>query len=97
MAWYQLLRLRANSNQHDVKKQSHHHDKRKFSQIDIQPGLVRPNASYRDAAKADNGLSHQLAYDITFAFELLGFIKIVDKGKAGSNGGKAAEFRYLAS
>lgn len=53
--------------------------------------------SYRDAAKADNGLSHQLAYDITFAFERLGFIKIVDKGKAGSNGGKAAEFRYLAS
>jgi CHC2 zinc finger len=51
--------------------------------------------SYRDAAKAHNGLSHQLAYDITLAFERLGFIKIVDKGKAGATGGKAAEFRYL--
>jgi hypothetical protein len=51
--------------------------------------------SYRDAAKAHNSLSHQGAYDITLAFERLGFIKIVDKGKPGSNGGKAAEFRYL--
>jgi hypothetical protein len=49
--------------------------------------------SYRDAAKAHNGLSHQLAYDITLAFDRLGIIKIVDKGKAGANGGKAAEFR----
>jgi hypothetical protein len=51
--------------------------------------------SYRDAAKAYNGLSHQLAYDITLAFDRLGIIKIVDKGKACPNGGKAAEFRYL--
>ena len=51
--------------------------------------------SYRDAAKAHNGLSHRLAYDVTLAFDRLGIIKIVDKGKAGANGGKAAEFRYL--
>ena len=51
--------------------------------------------SYRDAAKAQNGFSHQLAYDITLAFERLGLIKIVDKGKASPNGGQAAEFRYL--
>jgi hypothetical protein len=51
--------------------------------------------SYRDAAKAHNSLSHQVAYDITLAFERLGFIKIVDKGRPGPNGGKAAEFRYL--
>jgi len=51
--------------------------------------------SYRDAAKAHNGLSHQLAYDITLAFDRLGIITIVDKGKAGASGGKAAEFLYL--
>ena len=51
--------------------------------------------SYRDAAKAHNELSHQVSYDITHAFERLGIIKIVDKGKACPNGGKAAEFRYL--
>jgi hypothetical protein len=51
--------------------------------------------SYRDAAKAHKGLSRQLAYDVTLAFDRLGFIKIVDKGKAGASGGKAAEFRYL--
>jgi hypothetical protein len=51
--------------------------------------------SYRDAAKAHSGLSHQLAYDVTFAFARLGIIKIVHKGKTGLNGGKAAEFRHL--
>ena len=51
--------------------------------------------SYRDAAKAHNGLSHQSVYDITLAFDRLGIIEIVDKGKAGLNSGKAAEFRYL--
>jgi hypothetical protein len=51
--------------------------------------------SYRDAAKAHNGLGHQLAYDITLAFDRLGIINIIDKGKACPNGGKAAEFRYL--
>jgi CHC2 zinc finger len=51
--------------------------------------------SYRDAAKAHQSLNHQLAYDITLAFERLSFIKIVDKGKAGPNGGKAAKFGYL--
>jgi hypothetical protein len=51
--------------------------------------------SYRDAAKAHKGLSRQLAYDVTLAFDRLGIIEIVDKGKAGANGGKAAEFRYL--
>ena len=51
--------------------------------------------SYRDAAKAHGGLSHQLAYDITRVFDQLGSIKTVDKGHARANGGKAAEFRYL--
>jgi hypothetical protein len=51
--------------------------------------------SYRDAAKAHQTLSHQLAYDITLAFERLGVIQIVHKGKAGLESGKAAEFRYL--
>jgi hypothetical protein len=51
--------------------------------------------SYRDAAKAYDGLSHQSAYDITFALVRFGVIKIVSKGKAGLNSGKAAEFRYL--
>jgi hypothetical protein len=53
--------------------------------------------SYRDAAKAHQSLSHQLAYDITLAFERLGVIQIVNKGKAGLESGKAAEFRYLLS
>jgi hypothetical protein len=51
--------------------------------------------SYRDAAKAHNGLSHQVAYDITLAFDRLGIIQIVDKGQAHANGGKAAEFQCL--
>jgi hypothetical protein len=51
--------------------------------------------SYRDAAKARNGLSHQVAYDITLVLDRLEAIKIIDKGKAHPNGRKAAEFRYL--
>ena len=51
--------------------------------------------SYRDAAKAYEGLSAQSAYNITLALDRLGVIKIVCKGKARSNRGKAAEFRYL--
>jgi hypothetical protein len=51
--------------------------------------------SYRDAAKAHEQLTHQLAYDITLAFDRLGLIKIVDKGNACANGGRATEFRYL--
>ena len=53
--------------------------------------------SYRDAAKARENLNHQSAYNITLALARLGVIKIVRKGKAGLNGGKAAEFRYLLS
>jgi len=53
--------------------------------------------TYRDAAKAGNGLSHQLTYVITFAFDWLGIIKVVDKGHARPSGGKAAEFRYIVS
>jgi hypothetical protein len=51
--------------------------------------------SYRDAAKAYDGLSHQTAHTITLALARLGIIKIVRKGKACLNGGKAAAFRYL--
>ncbi len=51
--------------------------------------------SYRDAAKVCDGLSHQEAHKITGALETVGVIKIVSKGKAGLNGGEAAEFRYL--
>jgi hypothetical protein len=50
--------------------------------------------SYRDAGEAC-GLTHQAAHTITAALETLGAIKIVAKGKAGSNSRKAAEFRYL--
>jgi hypothetical protein len=63
--------------------------------------LSRPSAngthflSYRDAAKACVGLSHQQAYDITGALVRAAVIKIVKKGKAGLNSRKAAEFRYL--
>jgi hypothetical protein len=53
--------------------------------------------SYRDAAKACVGLSHQQAYDITGALVRAGVIKIVKKGKAGLNSGKAAEFWFLLS
>ena len=51
--------------------------------------------SYRDAAKAVPGMSHQEAHDITRALQRCGVIAIEDKGKAGSNSPKAAEFRYL--
>src|SRR4030095_3738191 len=51
--------------------------------------------SYRDAAKVCDGLSHQFAHTITFALARLGVVKIVRKGQARLNGGKAAEFRYL--
>jgi hypothetical protein len=53
--------------------------------------------SYRDAAKAYEGLSQQKAHTITFALVRLRVIKIVRKGKAGLNSRKAAEFRYLLS
>jgi hypothetical protein len=54
--------------------------------------------SYRDAAKACQGLTQQTAHNITGVLDRAGVIKIVRKGKAGKpglNGGKAAEFRYL--
>jgi hypothetical protein len=50
--------------------------------------------SYRDAAKVVPGMTHQQAYDITAVLERCGVIKIEDKGKAGPNSGKAAEFCY---
>jgi hypothetical protein len=53
--------------------------------------------SYRDAAKVYEGLSHQAAHTITFALARLGVIRIVRKGQARLNGGKAAEFQYLLS
>jgi hypothetical protein len=53
--------------------------------------------SYRHAAKVDEGLSHQEAHNVTGALVRLGVIKMVRKGKAGLNTGKAAEFRYLLS
>jgi hypothetical protein len=51
--------------------------------------------SCRDAAKAYPGLSHQTAYNINLALAQLDVIKIVRKGQARLDGGKAAEFRYL--
>jgi len=51
--------------------------------------------SYRDAAKACKGLSHQEAHTITGALVRLGVIKILSKGEAGLNGAKAAVFQYL--
>jgi hypothetical protein len=51
--------------------------------------------TYRDAARVFDGMGHQEAYAITGALETLGVIKIVHKGNAGLNSGKAAEFRYL--
>ena len=51
--------------------------------------------SYRDAAKVCDSVSHQTAHNITLALDRLGVIKIVRKGRAGLNGRKAAEFRYL--
>ena len=53
--------------------------------------------SYRDAAKVCDGLTHQKAYNISLALDRLGVIKILRKGKAGLNSGKAAEFQYLLS
>jgi hypothetical protein len=52
--------------------------------------------SYRDAAKAFPGLSHQTAYKITLALGRLGVIEIVRNGDAHPNG-KASKFRYLLS
>lgn len=51
--------------------------------------------SYRDAAKVVPGMTHQQAYDITAVLERCGVIKIEDKGRAGPNSRRAAEFRYL--
>jgi hypothetical protein len=51
--------------------------------------------SYRDAAKACKGLSHQEAHTITGALVRLRVIEIVSNGKPGLNSGEAAEFRYL--
>jgi hypothetical protein len=51
--------------------------------------------SYRDAAKVSNDLTPQKAHTITGALVTLGVIEIVFKGKAGLNGGEAAEFRFL--
>jgi len=53
--------------------------------------------SYRDAAKVCEGVSYQQAHTITGALVRLGVIEIARKGKAGPNGGKAAEFRDLLS
>src|SRR5262249_30820934 len=53
--------------------------------------------SYRDAAKACKGLSHQAAHTITFALVRLGVIEIISSGKPGLNSREAAEFRYLLS
>jgi hypothetical protein len=53
--------------------------------------------SYRDAARAVRGLSHQSAHTITFTLARLRVIKIVRKGKPSADGGEAAEFRYLLS
>ena len=52
--------------------------------------------SYRDAAQAI-GVSPQHAHNITLTLEGFGVIKIVDKGQAGTNRRKAAEFLYLLS
>jgi hypothetical protein len=51
--------------------------------------------SCRDAAKAFPGLSHQTAYNINLALAQLGVTKIVDRGDARPNGGRASQFRYL--
>jgi hypothetical protein len=39
--------------------------------------------------------SQQQAHKITFALATVGVIEIVNKGRAGLNSRKAAEFRYL--
>ena len=52
--------------------------------------------AYRDAAASCKGLSHQEAHTITVGVLVrCGVVKILNKGEAGLNGGKAAEFRYL--
>jgi len=51
--------------------------------------------SYRDAAKACDELTPQIAHTITLALFRAGVIEIVSKGKAGLKSRKAAEFRYL--
>jgi hypothetical protein len=51
--------------------------------------------SYRDAAKACKGLSHQKAHTITGTLVRLRVIEIVSNGKPGLNSREAAEFRYL--
>ena len=52
--------------------------------------------SYRDAAKACKGLSHQEAHRITVGVLVrYGVVKILSNGKAGLNSREAAEFRYL--
>jgi hypothetical protein len=51
--------------------------------------------SYRDAAKACKGFSHQEAHRITGALGRLGVIKALSKGEPGLNSAKAAVFQYL--
>jgi hypothetical protein len=72
---------------------------RKLAALHREMSRLRGNniyfLSYRDAAKACNELNHQSAHTITLALERVGVIQIVRKGRAGPNGGKAAEFRYL--
>jgi hypothetical protein len=71
----------------------------RIAALDLQLSLLCANGtyflSYRDAARAFDGMSHQSAYTTTFAVDRLGVIKVIRKGQARANGGKAAEFRYL--
>ena len=64
-------------------------------ELDRLCGIPTYFLAYRDAAKICDRLSHQEADVITGALGSLGVIKIVSKGDARLNGGKAAEFRYL--
>jgi hypothetical protein len=52
--------------------------------------------SYRDAAEICR-TTHQTAHTVTGALVTLGAIDIVDKGRAGLNSRKAAQFRYPLS
>jgi hypothetical protein len=52
--------------------------------------------TYRDAAKAFPGLSHQAAYNINLALAQLGVIEVVRVGDPRPSG-NASEFRYLLS
>jgi hypothetical protein len=75
---------------------------RRIAALHCEMSRLRKDGTYflacRDAAKACVGLSHQQAYAITTgALVRFGVIKIVKKGKAGLNSGKAIEFRYLLS